>query len=369
VIACLSKLAIATDKVWKTDKAGTAAMMVYADKLVNFTADVVTKACDEWGGTHDRWPTLASLLKLCREHAPDDTLALQVVDSSKPENLSARVKRVTGKDAVEQVKQHKTLMSVFELHCRGMLSDRRLAETLEWPMLPDMAPPPAPPEQLRDEFIRLAEHVGFHLETECGHDRQAWQNVVGEGARMWERIRPCSGAEACFEADAGFVLEAWARRWLRVERLHVDYWNERKHTLYLTMTRGEPPELNGAFAPLPPWPQAGLSNDDQHILASWARNDLLAEKMTKGEGGPYFGVNDLLGVYTKMTDKRWTEQTRLARIYYGTDSKPWAEAITKPSAPIVNEPQPAKPARSRATDAEVRASARRLNRLLGKDQP
>lgn len=125
-------MALATSKTWKTDDDAQAAMVIFIDKLVSFTPDVVTQACDDWGATHERWPTLGGLLKACRALSVEDRVALKLTDPNAPENFLARIKRVRPAcDAVWVRSRHHLLTEAIQSHMDGELTDGHLEHCLD----------------------------------------------------------------------------------------------------------------------------------------------------------------------------------------------------------------------------------------------
>jgi hypothetical protein len=252
-VACLSKLAIATSKTWKTDAETRAAYAIFADKLVNFEPEVVTRACDEWGGTHDRWPSLASLLRLCRDYVEIDKTAVVL---AAPKDLE-----------------------------------------------PD----------IRNEAILLLGSFDYESRTYLEAPSEAHKQFIGEAGRMWDKVRPEGGLvtvdQEGHRSRYGFALEAWARAYLGYPPLHM------------------------ACSRLP------LVNEI-YTLMTGKQMQVLPE-----------ACNDLAQVNPSI----WVQAVN------------WLNGIGPKPSPIPERPEPEKrpPFFKRATDEEVRESARRLNRLLG----
>jgi hypothetical protein len=254
VAACLSRLAIVTSKTWKTPLDEKAALTVFADLLVVFTPETVTKACDEWGRINDRWPTLAGLLRLCRECENEVKAARVITDPNQPENFLARVKRLSIHDAPWLSRHHYLLDQAIQDHMHGRLTDAHLAHCI---------------------------------------------TLVEQGLP----------------------------------------------------STAQPSEL--------------LSIETMQTV--WAGNDRISE-VVRGNIEHYFAGQALLSMYDKMAARRWSEYPELAALYCGGDRSPSAAAISLPKPPIpANDwTPPASPPKillRRATDEEVRESARRLNKL------
>jgi hypothetical protein len=96
--------------------------------LIHYSPQAVTAGCLQWSRQKPNWPSLAELIGFIENN--DRARALPSPDA--PENLLARVKRVTGRDVEWMRDHHDVVMAeVFPAHCDGALSDDALAARIE----------------------------------------------------------------------------------------------------------------------------------------------------------------------------------------------------------------------------------------------
>jgi hypothetical protein len=90
----------------------------------------VTAGCLQWARQKSTWPSLSELIAYVQGNDRTELKALPNPDA--PENLLARIKRVTGRD-VDWVRDHhdSIMKEIFPDHCDGQLSDSELRRRVD----------------------------------------------------------------------------------------------------------------------------------------------------------------------------------------------------------------------------------------------
>ena len=124
VTACLARLQSTVKTSFRSEDAAKLTFSAYIDELTRFSPQAVTAGCLQWARQKPTWPSLAELLSFISGNDVNRALP----NPNAPENLLARIKRVTGRDAFWTRDHHDVLMAeVFPDHCEGVLSDEELS--------------------------------------------------------------------------------------------------------------------------------------------------------------------------------------------------------------------------------------------------
>jgi hypothetical protein len=101
-----------------------------SDELIHYPPQAVAAGCREWPRQKRGFPELADILPFIDGHDRTSPRALPNPDA--PENLLARIKRVTGRD-VDWVRDHhdSVMKEIFPDHCDGQLSDSELRRRVD----------------------------------------------------------------------------------------------------------------------------------------------------------------------------------------------------------------------------------------------
>jgi hypothetical protein len=200
VIACLTRLQAVTEIYWRGEEAAKLALAVFIDELVKHDPRVVRFACEQWGRKNRKFPYLAQLLEYIQHNA-------------------------------------------------------------EEPAVPALTGPEAAGSIARTEVILLlGAFVTTEAKTRIGDHTRAYREFIAEAARLWSKVRPEGGLGDLAQTNlmrrvVGFALEAWARGYLGLSALHVDYATDGVRRMHREMTgddlltRGVPCDL--------PFPGAG----------------------------------------------------------------------------------------------------------------
>lgn len=191
VTDCLRGIAKVIKPKWKREDVD-AGLAAYVEVLVAYDPQAVRYACERWVETKRAWPAVSDLVAMIRS------------------------------------------------------SSRATAEASDEPRHVDGA-------TYRNEAIQLLGTYHFRAK-DLVTEADDYRNFLAEAGRLWRRLRPAGGLDEVDRTRGsrrtfGFALEAWARRYLDDDPVHVAYATDgvRQAFQQLTgddlLTMGEMPDL------------------------------------------------------------------------------------------------------------------------------
>lgn len=181
VTACLTKLLLVCKPHWNGEDATKLALAAYIDELQSYDPQVVRYACEQWPRSGKRmFPWLSEIIDFIRNNSRDAAPAL-----ANPETDGARD---------------------------------------------------------RSEAILLLGSYNFRAKDVVrGMKPGTYRQLIAEAARLWSKVRPAGGLEELERVRGsrgvyGFALEAWARRHLDDDPLHVAYASASVRQVYQQLT-------------------------------------------------------------------------------------------------------------------------------------